>query len=254
VTKRHFCGAPLIAVLASVIPALLPLAAAQEPVAVPVESESHHHVVLANSYVHVLFVEIPAHESTLLHQHDLPYLSMPPGGADAVSAPSGAATQQGTAVVPLSYRAGGFSHAVKNPGDKPLRVVAIQLVRPQGTVRNRCAEVVRGQPKESCNTTELTATHPATHEPLLETDEMLVEHWEVAPNSASAPLDDRLDMLIAGITGVSVTGGPGIDSANELRGGALWIPAGSKPVFKTSADGGGRFIAISFKDSGAGKH
>src|ERR1039458_375913 len=69
--------------------------AAQAPapsaIPIPMRDEGHHHLVFENSYVHVFFVEIPAHETTLLHHHDLPYISVPPGSAYAVPSPSRAA-------------------------------------------------------------------------------------------------------------------------------------------------------------------
>src|SRR5690242_15324413 len=54
---------------------------------ISMEQEHHHHLEFENSYVRVFFVEIPAHESTLFHRHDFPYLSVPPTGADAAMPP-----------------------------------------------------------------------------------------------------------------------------------------------------------------------
>jgi hypothetical protein len=78
---------------------------------------------------------------------------------------------------------------------------------------------------------------------------MVVESWFIDRASTIEPFDDPRDMLIAGLSGVSVSGASGLDSANALRGGVLWVPAGSKPVFKTGPDHDGHFIAITFKDS-----
>lgn len=216
--------------------------------------EGHHHLVFANQFVNVFFVEIPAHETTLLHHHDLPYVSVPPGESEAASSPTGSAE------VPffpnlahVAYAEGNFSHAVTNSSGATLRNVAIELVRPQGTVRNRCAAVLRDQGVEVCDPApELAAGSPARRTPLFETDEILVESWEVGPSTRTPPMYDGKDMLIAGLTDVRIIGNTGIDSANAVRGGELWVPAGSKPVLKTAPDHGGHFIAISFKDSGPG--
>jgi hypothetical protein len=83
-----------------------------------------------------------------------------------------------------------------------------------------------------------------SHYAAFETGEILVEYWELGPSFVAPPMDDRMDMLVADLSG---------DSANALRGGVLWIPAGSKPVFKTGTDRGGHFYSITFKDSRAGK-
>ena len=218
------------------------------------EEEHHHHLVFENSYVKAFFVEIPAHESTLYHRHDLPYVNLPPGGADAVSLPPGSGAQQGVRGPKASFSPGGFSHAVNNSGDTPLRNVAIELLRPQGTIRNRCIMVVRDQAMELCHAPILSVAIPWHHSPLFETDEILVESWELAPNVTTKPWHDRLDMLVGGLTGVSITADSGLDSASALKGGPLWIPAGSKPVFKTGPDSGGHFVVITFKDGKPPRH
>lgn len=239
---------------------LLPLVAqgppAQSPAqtseraSISMEQEHHHHLEFENSYVRIFFVEIPAHESTLFHRHDFPYLSVPPTGADAAMPPLPGRAGQETGLPMIGYSPGNFSHAVSNSRDFPLRNVAIELLRPQGTVRNRCTQAIRDQPKESCSIPEPSAAAPATRAPLFETDELLVEAWRLANNVTTRPWNDRADILLASLRGVSVTASGGISSANALKGGLLWLPEGSKPVFKTAAASDGQFIAITFKDSG----
>jgi hypothetical protein len=58
---------------------------AQAPVAVPAAKEPHHHLVLENSYVRVLRVSVPAHDATLLHQHDVPYIYVALGPGDVLN-------------------------------------------------------------------------------------------------------------------------------------------------------------------------
>src|SRR2546429_90350 len=62
---------------------------AQAPVAVPIPKEPHHQLVFENSYVRVFRVNIPPHESTLLHQHDLPYIYVALGPTDVIHAVAG---------------------------------------------------------------------------------------------------------------------------------------------------------------------
>lgn len=208
---------------------------------IPMREEGHHHLIFQNSYVNVFFVEIPPGESTLRHHHDLPYVSIQPGGADATPTRPGPPR--------IGYAAGNLTHAVTNSGKTTQRNIAVELVRPQGTVRDRCAAIVADQRPQVCEDDTLNASHPTRRTPLLETDEILVESWELAPGASTPPLNDKLDILIGGLTGIQVSGGSGLDSANALRGGILWVPAGSNPVFKSAADRGGYFIAVSFKDS-----
>lgn len=244
---------------------LLPLLAqgpAQSPdqtsqrASLSMEQEHHHHLEFENSYVRVFFVEIPAHESTLFHRHDFPYLSVSPTGADAAMPTPPGAAGQGTRLPMVGYSPGNFSHTVSNSRDFALRNVAIELLRPQGNVRNRCAEVIRGQPHENCEPLEsvrqtvLLAGVPARHAPLLETDEILVEAWNI-PSATQPRWDGHRDILLASLSGISVRAPGGMDSANALKGGLLWLPAGTKPMFDTTIpDVPGQFIAITFKDSG----
>jgi hypothetical protein len=213
--------------------------------------EHHHHLVFENSYVHIYFVEIPAHDATLYHHHDFPYLSVPPGGADAVASPPGANVQQGSRIPYVGYAAGDFSHAVTNSSDRPLRNVAVELIRPQGTIRNRCEEAIRGQSLVDCDMPSSAASALPLHYALFETDEILVEYWGLGPNATIVPADNRFDTLIGGSSGiVTAEGSAQSPSAPALwiRGGLLWVPALSKGVFKMGPEGG-HYIAIKFKDS-----
>ncbi len=222
---------------------------------IPMREEGHHHLVFANEYVNVFFVEIPAHETTLLHHHDFPYVSVPPGGADATSTstegPGGTSTPS---FAHVAYALGNFSHTVTNSSDVTLRNIAVELVRPQGTVRNRCSAVLRDQPVDICQDSSLFAIKGSKHTPLLESDEILVDSWEIVPGARLTLKSDHEDVLLVGLTDVTVAGPPGIDSAHALRGGLLWVPAGSNPVFTTLPDRGGHFITIGFKDSAPAPH
>lgn len=200
------------------------------PAAVPILQEPHHHLEVGNSYVHALFVEILPHDATLRHQHDLPFIGVNVGPA-------------GTRI---SYTPGGFAHAVANPGDTPMHNIAIELLRPQGKIMNRCAEVLRGRPFEICEPMNLDMV-PFYKLPEFETDELLVERWIVGRHVRSKPSKVRRNMLVVASNGVKISAGLGINS-DQAPHGILWIPAHSKMVFETVADRGGDFITISFKD------
>ncbi len=209
--------------------------------AIPMREEGHHHLIFQNSYVNVFFVEIPPHETTLTHHHDLPYVSVPPGG------PNGSLGDKKRPEV--EYSVGNFSHAVTNSSDVTLRNIAIELVRPQGTIRNYCSVVAESQPHRPCLMRRERSDRPNSRRIEFGSDEIVVESWFFDRGKTTVSFDDTRDMLIAGLNGVSVSGGSSLDSANALRGGVLWVPAGSKPVFKTAPDRGGHFITITFKDS-----
>jgi hypothetical protein len=210
--------------------------------AIPLRDEGHHHLIFHNSYVNVFFVEIPPHETTLPHHHDLPYISVPPGGSDA--RPDDKKHPQ------VGYSPGNFSHAVTNSSDVTLHNIAIELVRPQGTIRNYCSVVAEKEPQRPCLTRRERGDRPNSRWVEFGSDEIVVESWYFDQGKTTDAFDDPSDMLIAGMNGVSISGRSGLDSANALRGGVLWVPAGSNPVFKTALDHDGHFIAITFKDGG----
>jgi hypothetical protein len=222
-----------------------------ERASLSMEQEHHHHLEFENSYVRVFFVEIPAHESTLFHRHDFPYISVPPTGADAAMPLPPGAAGQAPGLPMVGYSPGNFSHTVSNSRDFALRNVAIELLRQQGRIRNGCVWADHDQPRQNCEMGEPRADIRAMRARMFETDEISVAAWRISPNITMPAWDDRADILLASLSGVSVTASGGIDSVNALKGGLLWLPAGSKPVFKTAPGTDGHFIAITFKDSGS---
>jgi hypothetical protein len=217
---------------------------------ISMEQEHHHHLEFENSYVRVFFVEILAHESTLFHRHDFPYLSVSPSGEGGTMPPPFGLARREIDLPMVGYSPGNFSHAVSNSRDVALHNVAIELLRPQGNVRNGCEQAIRDQPHEQCSVPTLSATTPAAGLPLFETDEITVTAWYLRPNSGLPAPDARGAMLVAGLSGVTVTASGGITSANALKGGVLWLPAGSKPFFKAGPAPDSHLISITFKDSG----
>jgi hypothetical protein len=118
---------------------------AQAPTAVSIPQEPHHHLVLENAYVRVFRVSVPAHESTLLHQHDVPYLYVSLGPADVINAVQGKPEAHLVmADGQLGYSAGHFAHIARNESNAPFNNVTIELLKPQGEPQNLCAQVVPG--------------------------------------------------------------------------------------------------------------
>src|SRR5467141_5194999 len=124
---------------------LSPSLPAQAPVAVPIAKEPHHHLVLENEYVRVFRVSVPAHDATLLHQHDVPYLYVALGPADVINAVQDRPeVHLVMADGQLGYSPGHFAHIARNESDMPFNNVTIELLKPQREPRNICAEVVPG--------------------------------------------------------------------------------------------------------------
>lgn len=249
--RRIACLFPVLLLIGLPLTAQTP-SSAPAPAAVPVSNEPHHHLVLENSYIRAYYVDVAPHESTLQHRHDLPYFGVLLSGGGGPAAPAaGAATPQSSQAPRAIYSPGGVSHTVRNPSDVPFRNVTVELLRPQGRVRNRCTEIVQGQPLEQCDMSSADEVRDPSHHAVFETDEILVEYWTIEANSTAHPLKGGRDVLLVDLEGASVIAAGGIDSRNAAPGGVLWLPAGSKPIFKSPPDRGGRFFAISFKDTAA---
>jgi hypothetical protein len=211
------------------------------------EEEGHHHFVFENAYVKVYYVEIPAHDATLPHRHDLPHINLPP--PEIASAAASSSSAPSSQRIGVSYLAGNFSHAMKNSTDIAVRNVAVELVRPQGIVRNRCIEALQGQPLDSCDKPASSDSSRPLHYTLFETDEIVVQYWEIGPNATIAPADPHLSVLVGGMSGIT----EGIAAGEERvlpQAGAVWLLGGSQATLKAGANGG-HFIAVAFKDSAA---
>ncbi len=221
--------------------------ATQSPAPIPLAEEHHHHLVFENSYVRVYYVEIPPHDATLLHTHSLPYISFPPTGAGDASAPPAAGPSRFTGFR-ANYTLGGFSHIVTNSSDRTMRNVAVELLRPQGTVHNLCDFALKDEPA-GCEALSTIGT-PVQSIPSFETDEILVERWTVTATQTGSEIREDHDILLGAAIGISSIVNAANTSSPELwiKGGLLWIPAGHV-VMVTADSRGGQFATISFKDS-----
>ena len=213
---------------------------------ITMEQEQHHHLVFENAYIKAFYVEIPPHDRTLYHRHDLPYLSLsPPLLGSTPPTSSGGPPSGGPRV---GYMAGGFSHTVTNSRDVALRNVAIELLRRQGTVRNRCAQVIPEQLPGTCNKPTLDRSVDSVNYPLFETDEIAVQGWDVAPGATIRPADTRLSMLAGGLDGIVNVIANG-DSRMVPQAGLVWLLAGSRTGFEAGKDSVAHFVTIVFSDS-----
>lgn len=201
---------------------------AQTPASAPpvaVKDEPHHHLVLENAYIRAWHFEISGHDTTLLHAHDLPYLGVALMPGDYVNGVLGKPEAHATVNDgQLNYSKGGFAHIVRTDAGTPFQNFTIELLKPQGTPRNRCVKVIDGPldcPAEA-------AGRPVVETPAFETDEILVEAGALASgrfyNAESSP-SPRLFVVLSD-SQLSVE--PAGAKATKLHGGELyWLPAGT---------------------------
>jgi hypothetical protein len=238
---------------------------AQAPVAVPIANEPHHHLVLENEYIRVFRVSVPAHDATLLHQHDVPYIYLSLGPADVINAIQGKPEARLVmADGQVGYSRGGFAHVARTDAGSTFDNVTIELLHPQGEPRNLCEKIFDG-PLNDCESSG-SSTVPADSplrvfikatgpKRLFETEEIFVashfapieqKYSESGPQAARLlVVEDKSELR------VDLAGEP----PKSLHSGeVLWLEAGKKWTIITPGEHKAtRFLLLRFKDSDAAR-
>ncbi len=246
------CLAVLLSLPLCAVP---PALAAQTPAAVPTASEAHHHLSLENQNVKVYEVEVAPHESTLLHQHDHDYIYIAIGDAQVTSAvPGKPDVHLKLADGEVRFSRGGFAHVARNDGDAPFRNVTIELLRPQGELRNLCLRVVASE-LPACPQTQEPRAAAATHtdRPEFETDETRVVLTRVMPHQKVNLSETRWDELIVALDEAVIAFAVGKGPERLLRpGDFVWLGwGGVTRVFKNNSDKEARFITLEMQQNGS---
>jgi hypothetical protein len=226
---------------------------AQAPTAVPIPKEPHHHLVLENDYVRVFRVSVPAHDATLLHQHDVPYLYVSLGPADVINAVQGKPEARIImADGQLGYSPGHFAHIARTDAGLVFNNVTIELLKPQGQPRNVCAEVLPGMEKQVCSRSVIEKRNGMSNVPQFQTDEMEASLARLDPDAESVGFtaySGTLFVLLSG-SGIQtmVKGSP----AETLEAGDVrWLLAGSNTTFSNPARKAWSYLTMAFKGSEA---
>lgn len=215
---------------------------AQAPATAPVgmKDEPHHHLIFENEYLRVWLFGMKGHDATLLHSHDLPYVGIALGPADFVNAVAGKPEVAATLTDgQVGYSKGGFAHVVRTETDMPFRNFTVELLKPQGTGRNRCVNVVPG-PLNDCPQQDpgLASGSPslASIKPLFETDEVLVESGVLAAQGKHTEASGRPARLLLVLDGSELSvETPGQPAKTLHSADVLWLPAGSTPTLTNLA-------------------
>ncbi len=228
--------------------------------AVPLKDEPHHRLMLQNDFVRVYDVSVPPLDATLLHRHDLPYLAVTLGAADLENVVSGKPAvhvilQDGQVV----YSPGGFAHLVRTDSGLPFRNVTVELVRPQGSARNLCKEIVPGPlgdcPRQSAAGKKNLPESADDDIPYFETDEIRVELIKVSGGRDYVEEAPKLNSLLIALSNANLDVNLGSQHISFLHeGDILWLPAGADRKVVDFLGTKSSFLLVSFKDSaGAAK-
>ncbi len=224
---------------------------AQAPVAVPIPKEPHHHLVLENNYVRVFRVSVPAHEATLLHQHDVPYVFVSLGPAEVINAVAG--KPEARIVMTdgqVGYSPGHFAHIARNESDAPFNNVTIELLKPQGEPHNLCAQIVTGGAAASCGITPADKEKSYFIEPQFETAEITVDQIQIGPNAGKVGIFPQTDTLLVALNEseiqIDVEGQP---AKTVGPGEVIWLKASLRETLSVPGNKTSHLLQLSFKDS-----
>lgn len=225
----------------------------ERPQSVPITEESHHKLVLENPYVRVFRVSVPVNEATLLHRHDHPYVTVSLGNNDftnsVVGKPETRVTQTDRQI---SYSEGGFEHAVRPGNGVPFNNVTFELLRPQGTARNRCERIVDG-PLDECKSgpdSPLKALLKVFNvKSAFMTDDILVDTISLASGVNYSANATQAPQLLIACDHSEFKIEMSSQTSNVLHGGEiLWVPTGSSArLTSTVAQGTAAIMMLTFK-------
>jgi hypothetical protein len=175
---RRISGRHLAALaLGSSTAAFTPAGAQSIPGAVLAQREPHHHMVYEDSTIRVLRVRVPAHDTTLLHEHDPDYFWVALGPSTLVNVRLGVPDATVTSAdLAVHYAVGKFAHIARNPGNAPFDNITVELLELQTGVRNLCEAAVADKPLDcrAPSTGQKPAFSGATEHPALATDQLTV--------------------------------------------------------------------------------
>lgn len=156
--------------------------------AVFAEREPHHHLAYRDSTLRVLRVRVPAHDTTLLHEHDPDYFWIALGASTVVNAKLGTPDATiSSADLSMHYTPGNFAHVARNPGSSPFDNITVELLEPQTNVRNLCEPAVAGKPLD-CPAKSKAFVLGATEHPAFETNRLRVSLATIEPGAALRPV------------------------------------------------------------------
>ena len=213
---------------------------------VPIAQEQHHHLIIENTYARVYEVEVPPHESTLLHQHDFDYLYVVLGAADITNAVAGKPVVNthldDTAV---NFAKGPLTHVAGNTGDKPFRNITISLLKKQGEPKVYFPSIKAAldatiKDKQSAESTEVT---------VLETAQMRVKAVQVGNGPSWTYSNPTGPFLIINLDKAKLFDQPGPREKNAPTFPAdmmHWYANESRAFFPAAYPAGPMLVVIEF--------
>jgi hypothetical protein len=157
------------------------------------------------------------------------------------------------------YSPGHFAHIARTDSGMPFHNITIELVRPQGTLKNICKDVLPGaplncpeQPVAQGNSKNKKAPPPAPKDDVtfFETDEIRVDLHKVSGGSDYVDANPANDALLVALTDANIDLNLSGEHVSFLHGGdVVWLPAGKHRRVVDFLGTHSGFLLIVFKDS-----
>jgi hypothetical protein len=225
--------------------------------AVPVANEPHHHSVYTDERLRVFRVDVPAHSTTMLHEHAVDYFWIAVGSSEFVNAVREASevkvvAQDGS----VHFTRGGFSHLARVDGAEAFHNVTLELPQTQTNPRNLCEAVLQGQPLDCEEAMTRTAGlfSGAGARPEFETDQVRVTLLTMAPGARLAIARRTRPLVLVSVDDAAgalpvtcALAGRPKRLPLQSRSGNAYRLAGRGPCSVRNATGSSvRFLAIEF--------
>ncbi|HEY2459988.1 MAG TPA: hypothetical protein VGI16_04240 [Candidatus Acidoferrum sp.] len=226
--------------------------------AVSLKDEPHHRLVLSNEFVKAYLVSVQPNDTTLLHQHDLPYLYVDLGNADFINAVQGKPEAHVTQADGDShFSPGKFAHLVRTDAGLPFKNVTMELLHPQNNLRNLCRQVApAGATAGACPIPDAANKSldqiSSDRIPYFESDEVLVEVMKVSGEHEFSEAEPRTGALLVALSNSNLNvslAGEHITFLHE--GDVVWLPAGKSRKVVDFLGTRSNFMLVSFKDATA---
>jgi len=216
------------------------------PGAVLAKKEPHHHLVYEDSTLRVLRVRVPAHDTTLLHEHDPDYFWIALGASTVVNAKLGApdATISSTDLS-IHYTPGNFAHVARNPGTVPFDNITVELLEPQTAVRNLCEPAVADNPTDCRGASQRSAMFiGAAEHPAFATAKRRVSLVTIPPNTTIRPGVPTKSAWLIALDTLDVARSLAVRNLGPWIGGTMRLP--NDPTWRIQNNNGKsvRFIAF----------
>ena len=216
------------------------------PGAVLAKKEPHHHLAYEDSTMRVLRVRVPAHDTTLLHEHDPDYFWIALGASTVVNAKLGAPDATiSSSDLSIHYTTGNFAHVARNPGGTAFDNITVELLEPQSAVRNLCEAALADKPLDCRAASERSATFiGATEHAAFATKRRRVSLVTIPPNTTIRPGVPTKSAWLIALDTLDLARGFATRGLGPWIGGTIRLP--NDPTWRIQNQGGKsvRFIAF----------